>query len=275
MASRVVDSHVHVWARAQPGRPYPWPARPDPNPIEALVPVLDAAGVDVAVQVTPSTSGYDNAYGLEVAATRPDRVLVFGRIDPEEGHVHSRLTEWRAQPGAAGVRLTFLAEAGGGADDPVRHEAFWAAAEELDVPVAVFAPGGLARVVRVAERHPRLRLIVDHLGLDLYGPEPLAEFTLLEELAPLEHVRVKISGLVETSTEPFPFRDVHDRLARALELFGSGRLIWGSNYPVVLNRCSYAESLEFLGACDFLSAAALEDLLHRTFAGAVARSIPP
>jgi L-fuconolactonase len=267
---RVIDSHVHVWAEPQPGRRYPWPARPDPNPIEAFLPVLDAAGVERAVQVTPSTSGYDNGYGLEVAERHPERVSVFGRIETDKPDVRARLADWMAHPAAAGVRVTFLPEAGGAADDPLRHEAFWAAAEELDLPVAVFAPGGLDRVVRVAERHPRLRLIVDHLGLDLYGAQPFAEFPLLRELAPLERVRVKVSGLVETSAEAFPFRDVHERLAQAVELFGSERLIWGSNYPVVLNRCSYAESLEYLGACEFLSARDLDQLLHRTFSAAVA-----
>lgn len=265
MGSRIVDSHVHIWPDPQPGRPYPWPAQPDPNPVEALLPVLDAAGVDFAVQVTPSTSGYDNRYGLAAAARHPGRISVFGRIDPDAPDVRTRLAEWMAQAGAAGVRLTFLRESGGGADDPVRHERLWAAAEDLDVPVAVFAPGGLARVVRVAERHPRLRLIVDHLGLDLYGPDPFAELALLRELVPHHRVCIKISGLVETSAEPFPFRDVHEHLARTLELFGSERVLWGSNYPVVLTSCSYAESLAFLDACEFLAGPARENVLHRTF----------
>jgi predicted TIM-barrel fold metal-dependent hydrolase len=256
---RVVDSHVHVWRDAQPGRPYPWPAEPDPNTIDAMLAVLDAAGVDAAVQVTPSTVGLDNSYGLAAAAAHPGRFTVFGRFDTGTPGVRERLAGWLAQPGAVGVRLTFM-------DAPVDEEhEFWSVAEELDAPVAVFAPGRLEAMVRVLERHPGLRLTVDHLGLDVYADDPFREQPLLVELAPFEHVTAKISGLVETSRERFPFRDVHEQLARACETLGTGRLIWGSNYPVVLTSCSYAESLEFLGECDFLADGDLELLLARSF----------
>lgn len=256
---RVVDSHVHIWRDAHPGRPYPWPAGPDPNTVDAMLAVLDSAGVDAAVQVTPSTVDFDNSYGLEAAAAHPDRFGVFGRFDLAAPDLRERLEEWLAQPGALGVRLTYL-------DAPVDVEhAFWRVAEEVDARVAVFAPGRLEAVVRMLERHPRLRLVVDHLGLDVYADDPFREQPLLAELAPFERVTAKVSGLVETSREPFPFRDVHERLARARETFGAGRLIWGSNYPVVLTSCGYAESLEFLWECDFLADGELELLLAGSF----------
>lgn len=257
---RIVDSHLHVWPDPQPGRPYPWPVQPDPNPVESLLPILAATGVSVAIQVTPSTLGFDNSYGIEVAELHPDRIAVFGRLDPDAPRPRERLVAWMEHPAALGVRLMFH-DSGLPADSP-----FLAEAEELGVPVALFAPGSLARVIEIAERHPLLDLVVDHLGLDPYGPEPYRDQPLLAELVPLERVRVKISGLVETSVEPFPFHDVHDHLARAVELFGAERLIWGSNYPVVLNRCDYAESLRFLDACgDVISSDDLDHILAGTF----------
>jgi L-fuconolactonase len=256
---RVVDSHVHIWRDPQPGRPYPWPAQPDPSTDEELLSVLAASSVDAAVQVTPSTVGFDNGYGLEAAARHPGRISVFGRFDVSLPRLRARLEEWLAEPGAAGVRLTFMGT-------PVDIETpFWGVAEELDAPVAVFAPGSLASVLRVLERHPRLRVVVDHLGLDVYGPDPFREQPLLAELVPFTRVAVKISALVETSREPFPFRDVHEHFAQALELLGPHRLIWGSNYPVVLSSCSYAESLDFLGHCDFLSDRDLELVLAGSY----------
>lgn len=256
---RIVDSHVHIWRDPHPGRPHPWPAEPDPNTVEAMLDVMETHGVAAACQVTPSTVGFDNAYGLEAAARHPARFTVFGRFDVSRPRLRERLEEWLAQPGARGVRLTFM-------DEPVDEETeLWAVAEELDAPVAVFAPGGLVAVLRVLERHPRLRLVVDHLGLDVYAEDPFREQPLLAELAPFEQVVAKISGLVETSREPFPFRDVHERLAYARERLGAGRLVWGSNYPVVLTSCSYGESLEFLDRCAVFSADELPLVLGGTF----------
>ena len=144
--------------------------------------------------------------------------------------------------------------------------------EELRVPVAVLAPDALVELGEVAIAHPTLRLIVDHLGLGVYegSPDPFAGWQHLRALATISTLRMKISTLVETSVELFPFYDVHDRLQEAVELFGTRRLVWGSNYPVVSKKCSYRESLEFLGACTFLSSEDLEWITHgswETFLG--------
>ncbi|HET9073362.1 MAG TPA: amidohydrolase family protein [Solirubrobacteraceae bacterium] len=87
---------------------------------------------------------------------------------------------------------------------------------------------------------------------------------MLPEFAAFPEVRVKISGLPEVSTQGFPFADVHEHLARAVEQFGADRLIWGSNHPVVLPWCTYAESLRYLDACEFLSASDRRWLVSRT-----------
>jgi predicted TIM-barrel fold metal-dependent hydrolase len=216
-----------------------------PHPVESLLATLDEVGVDAAVHVTPSPEGVDNSYGLEAAGRYPERLRVFGRFDPKAPDPEGQLRDWMGRPGARGVRFTFFGDSSGCL---LELEPFWAACEVLGVPVAMFAPDDLPDLVRVMERHPRMRLIVDHLGLGVYPgcPDPLRGLAMLPELAAFDGVLAKVSGLVEVSAEPFPFRDVHDHLASALELFGADRLMWGSNFPVVAQWCSYRESLEFL-----------------------------
>jgi predicted TIM-barrel fold metal-dependent hydrolase len=260
---RIIDAHLHVWQRPYPDGPMPWR---EPHLLAALLRTLDAAGVAGAVQVTPSPERWDNSYGLEAVRTHPERLSVFGRIDPAAPDPERRLRAWLREPGATGVRLTFFgagAAAGGGL---LALEDFWAACERIAVPVSLFAPDNLPEAVRVLERHPDLRLIVDHLGLGVYPgcEDPLKGLSVLEEFEPFAAVRVKVSGLVEISAEEFPFRDVHEHLEAALRTFGSERLIWGSNHPVVAHKCSYAESLEYLYECEFLSDQDLRRLLGDT-----------
>ena len=235
--SRIVDAHLHVWPEPRPERPYPW--TPDPHLLEDLLPVLDRYRVDRAVQVTPTIMDYDNGYGLEVAERTDDRIGVFGRFDPAKPDVHGRLERWMGNRGALGTRLTFFGKTAAETGQLLALEPFWAASEALDAPVAVLAPNSLRELAEVASRHSGLRLIVDHLGLGVYpgSTDPYAGWPHLAELAAQDNIRVKISTLVETSAESFPFRDVHDRLAEAVALFGADRLMWASNYPVVLSHC--------------------------------------
>jgi L-fuconolactonase len=179
-------------------------------------------------------------------------------------------------PGAVGVRLTFFGHSAAADGGLLALEPFWGACEQLATPVAVFAPDNLIELVRVLERHPHLRLVVDHLGLGVYPGciDPFAGLSTLPEFAPFEHVLVKISGLPEVSSEGFPFRDVREHLADAVNLFGSHRLIWGSNHPVVLHACTYAESLDYLEDCEFLSSEQLTWLMGGTLQDLLSWSAP-
>lgn len=97
----IVDAHMHVWEGLHPDRVHTW--TPDPHPVEDLLPVLNANGVQRAVQVTPSLMAYDNEYGLAVAAAHPDRIRAAGRFDAGAEDAEGRLAAWLARPGAIGV----------------------------------------------------------------------------------------------------------------------------------------------------------------------------
>jgi L-fuconolactonase len=246
----IVDCHFHVWGRPFPDRTFPW--TPDPFTVADVLEIFDRHGVAGGVNVTPIMYGWDNDYASQAAVETP-RIKVFGRLDPFAPDARRRLAEWMATPGACGVRLTFYGDDLRRLDDPDLLDPFWSAASELRTPVAVFAPDGLWTIAEVMERHPHLRLIIDHLGLGVYpGCEnPFAGFAALREFKAYEQVIVKISGAVEVSREPYPFTDVQDMVAEAREMFGAQRLMWGSNYPVVLKACTYAEALAFVDECGF------------------------
>lgn len=266
----IIDGHFHVWGEPFPQRPFPW--TPDPFPASDLLALLDQHGVTGGVDVTPIMYGWDNRYAITAAADAGGRVSVFGRFDPFAPQARERLTRWMATPGAAGVRLTFYGADLARLDDPNTLDPFWAAAAGLGVPVAVFAPDRLWEIVRAVELHPTLRLIVDHLGLGVYPgcEDPFLGYPALKELVPFEQVLVKISGAVEVSRTTFPFVDMQELVAEAHARFGANRLLWGSNYPVVLDACTYAEALAFVDECDCFDDADRAAVLSGTCASLLA-----
>src|SRR5216684_8444181 len=165
----IVDAQVHLWKAESPD--WPWvpgmkPQMPEPFTIEKLVPLMDEAGVDRAVIVPPSWPGDRNDYALEAVKRYPNRFAVMGRIPLEKPESAALLPKWKEQPGMVGVRVTFLGPLAKWLTDGTA-DWFWPAAEKAGLPVMFLAPGNGPAFLRIAERHPGLQLIVDHMNLSI------------------------------------------------------------------------------------------------------------
>jgi predicted TIM-barrel fold metal-dependent hydrolase len=119
----------------------------------------------------------------------------------------------------------------------------WAAAEQAGVPLMVLVPGSLDVLAGIASRHPRLKLVIDHVGLNLWvrGPAVFDDLPAVCALAKHPNVAVKASGVAAFSSEPYPFRDVHEPLQRLFEAFGPKRMFWGTDLTRM--RCTYYECI--------------------------------
>ena len=267
----IVDAQVHLWKAATPD--WPWvpgmtPQMPEPFTIEKLVPIMDEAGVDRIVIVPPSWPGDRNDYALEAARRYPSRFGVMGRITLRNPASAALVPAWRNQPGMLGVRVTFLGKdvemlANGSA------EWFWPAAEKAALPVMFLAPGQGAYFARVAERHPGLQLIIDHMGLSTSvqavreGKFDTAIADTLA-LARFPNVSVKLSAAPNYSLQPYPFRDMTPHLKRLFEAFGPQRCYWGSDMTNGFARASYRERIaHFTETLDFLNESDKEWVMGR------------
>jgi predicted TIM-barrel fold metal-dependent hydrolase len=75
---------------------------------------------------------------------------------------------------------------------------------------------------------------------------------------------VKVSALPCFSTEPYPFRNLREPLARVIDAFGPRRAFWGSDISRVPKSCSYREVVtHFTEDLDFLSRDDLETIMGR------------
>src|SRR5207302_10910896 len=202
----IVDAQVHLWkAESDDWKWVPGmkPQLPEPFTIEKLVPLMDEAGVDRVVVVPPSWPGDRNDYELEAARRYPNRLHVMGRIPLKDPSAAARLPKWREQPGMLGVRVTFLGPAAAWLQDGTA-DWFWPEAEKAGLPVMFLAPGRTGEFARIAERHPRLTLIVDHMGTsnDLVKEGKLADaIDQTLSLAKYPNVSVKLSAAPNYSAE--------------------------------------------------------------------------
>jgi len=265
----IVDAQVHLWKAESPD--WPWvpgrkPQLPEPFTIEKLLALMDEAGVDRAVIVPPSWPGDRNDYGLEAAQRHPNRFAVMGRVPITKPESAELLPKWREQPGMLGARLTFMREQAellkGGTTDW-----FWPAAEKAGLPVMFLAPGNLPKFAPIAERHPGLPLIIDHMSL---LQETAQEGRIKEAiddvvaLAKYPNVSVKLSSTPTYSSEPYPWRDMNMHIKRCFDAYGPRRCYWGTDLTNAFGKSTYRQRItHFTEELPFLSASDKEWVMGR------------
>lgn len=255
----IVDSQVHLWKAESPD--WPWlpgfpPQLPEPMTIERLLPMMDEAGVDRVVVVPPSWPGDRNDYGIEAVKRYPDRFRVMGRIPLQNPESAKLPPQWKEQPGMVGIRVLFVGPRAPWLTDG-SAEWFWPAAAKAQLPVMFYAPGQVSRFAAIAERHPDLTLIMDHMCLH---PSMLKDGTLGEAvakaaaLAKYSNMSVKLSGTPHVSTQSYPFRDMAAHLKQVFEAYGPRRCYWGTDLTNSFDRASYRQRVtHFTEQLDFLS----------------------
>jgi predicted TIM-barrel fold metal-dependent hydrolase len=254
---RIVDAQVHIWSGGKPAnlRHRQVPAFTK----DELLNEMRAAGVDAAI-IHPPTSWDPNANALAIEAARlhPDRFAILGNFPLEKPESRALIDGWTKQSGMLGLRFTFLQLHQRTWPTDGTIDWLWPAAERAGLPVALLAANFLAKVGEVAERHPGLRLIIDHLGRR--SPAETGEGAwdnLPQMLALAKHpnVAIKATGAPSYSAGPYPFRDIHDKLRRIFDAFGPTRMFWGTDItrmPCPYRQCVtlFTEELPWLSGRD-------------------------
>jgi L-fuconolactonase len=257
----IIDAHHHVWdpaAHAQPWLESDEALAPLRRAfgIDDLAPQAAAAGVVGTVVVQTITEPAETPELVALADSHPLVGTVVGWTDLAAAEVTDALADLRQLPGGqhlAGIRHPLLTE-----PDPdwlarsdVRRGLRALAATGLTFDL-VLHPSQLSAAVRTAAAMPELTFVLDHLGnvdpetgvLDDSWAGPF------RDLAALPNVVCKLSGVwgvpprqaahagagaQQPSAEHLrPYVDL------ALECFGPGRLMFGSDWPVCTLTASYA-----------------------------------
>jgi predicted TIM-barrel fold metal-dependent hydrolase len=252
----IVDAQVHIWSSGKPT-----------NPNHRQVPVfskddllkeMDEAGVDAAIIHPPASwDPGSNELAVEAARQHPDRLAILGNFPLDRPESRALIDGWKSRPGMLGLRFTFLQPHQKTWPTDGTIDWLWPAAERAGIPVALLAAGFLPRVGEVAERHPRLKLIIDHLGRPSGTKDDAAWASLPDMLALARHpnVAIKATGAPSYSSEPYPYRNIHGHLRRIYDAFGPDRMFWGTDItrmPCSWRQCvtMFTEELPWLQGRD-------------------------
>lgn len=269
----IVDSQVHIWGPDTPERPWAqgkWSQAGQPVfGLTQLLQEMKGAGVDRVVIVPPGLEGERDDLALAAARSDPDKFAVMGKLDAEAAGSRGRVSTLRSMPGMLGLRFNFrdahqqsVLLAGG-------MEWVWREAEQAGVPVYIYALHPMSHLIgAVAERHPALRITLDHLGMHPHERDAHAyrDFDQVLALAKHPNVAAKASALPCTSSDAYPYRNVHPYLRKAYGAFGPRRLFWGTDWTRMKfsSDCTYRQAVTmFTEELPWLSAEDKEWIMGR------------
>ena len=232
----IIDSQVHIWAPETPEKPYAKenaskPHRAVPLGHDELLHEMDGAGVSRCVLVPPTWEADRNDTSLEAARLHPNRFRVMGRLALNNPNGPALMATWKQQTYMLGIRMVFNRGQSAQWLNDGTADWFWDAAEKYDIPVMTLAPADVPKLGEVAERHPGMRLIVDHMGLNsvLRGTDLTPSVDTVIKLARHQNMAVKVSALPCYVNEPYPFPTLHPLVRRVVDAFGPQRCFWGTD----------------------------------------------
>jgi L-fuconolactonase len=235
-----IDAHHHFW-RLDRGD-YDWltPALGslyrDYLP-QHLEPHLRATQIDATILVQAAATEDETRFLLDIARSTPFVAGVVGWID---------MTARNAPD-----RLAALAEAGGGRLKGVRPmiqdiaDPNWILSASLDPAFdaieqlglrfdALLRPHHLDPLLRRLERSPDLRVVIDHAAKpNIAAGERSGWGQQMAAIASRTSAMCKLSGLVTEAGPDWHVELLAPYTQHILTAFGAGRVMWGSDWPVV------------------------------------------
>ena len=255
----IIDSQIHIW---QNGRMSPHHRQVETYSIEDAVAEMKSAGVDGAVIHPPSSLGEAvNIYAEDAVRKHPEKFCILGHMDLLRPDREEVVAHWKRRTGMLGFRFTFNepAQKGWWTDGSLNW--FWKACEKHDLRVGLLASGANIKAFGdIAARHPGLKMHIDHIGrgggrADLKDDAVYANLDEMLTLAKLPNVAVKLSGAPSTSSQAYPYTNVHSYLKRIIDAFGPQRCFWGTDItrmPISYRQCvtMFTEEMPWLQGRD-------------------------
>ncbi len=208
-----------------------------------LEPLLKEHAFDGCIAVQASQTEEENTFLRSLATSSTIIKGIVGWVDLQSPEVSERLAYYQQFPIMKGFRHIIHDEAD---IDFMLRPAFLNGIQQLDsygysYDILVFHHH-LDNTVKLLQRNPGQRFVIDHIAKPDIGNKEITNWKKkMAAVAAFPNVYCKVSGMVtETGSNPWKQEDFTPYLDAVTELFGTERLMFGSDWPVCILSASYA-----------------------------------
>jgi predicted TIM-barrel fold metal-dependent hydrolase len=244
----IIDAQIHIWRTGIATPPH----LAVPYLADEAIRDMDEAGIDGAILHPPNWDPNSNEMAIEAVQAYPTRFAILGNFPLDKPESRALVPTWKQRPGTLGLRFYFSEPGKRTWPTDATMDWFWPAAEKAELPVALLAGDWLPLLGEKAEKHPGLKLIVDHMGA-LRGAKGDAAFPNMKELialAKLPNVAVKLTGGPFYADDAYPFRSLHKHYRMMYDAFGPRRLFWGTD--ITKMPCSWKQCVTHFQEIDWI-----------------------
>lgn len=233
-----IDSHQHFWLLSRGD--YGWLTK-DLAPLyrdflpDDLSPHLVQAGIYQTILVQAAPTLQETHYLLQLAEETDFIVGVVGWADMEKPTASDVIETLAEHPFFLGIRPMIQ-----DIPDPdwmlqPQLQPVYAKLAELDLTFdALVKPQHLQHLYQLLRRHPDLAVVIDHGAKpDIANGafQPWADD--IEAIATDTGACCKLSGLLTEAGNQPVYETIEPYMQHLLDCFGAGRLLWGSDWPVL------------------------------------------
>src|ERR1017187_5037872 len=236
----VIDTHIHLY---DPSRPQgvPWPNKENKILYQTSLPpryrkIVEPLGIVGAIEIECSAWLEDNQWVLDIAKDETIMVGTVGHLTPGTPEFRPNLERFHKTPLFRGIRYGLGGRAGQEVDRPEFIADLKALADaDLVMDTANPSVSLLEGVVRVSDRVPNLRMVIDHLPQMLRPTESAAQASSdasMKAFRDRPQIYVKVSEVLRRVGEQIPvdLDFYRPRLDEVLDVFGIDRVLYGSDW---------------------------------------------
>lgn len=238
----VIDTHIHLFDATRPqGAPYKGGRKYRGGVAlpSIYAEIARPLGIVGALEIDASPWVEDNLWVLETIQSSTLMVGTVGNLQPEKPEFSAYLERYAANPLFRGIRYgnNWGYDIVGNADNPAFIEGLkLLAGRDLVLDTANPRLDLLQAVVKISDKVPDLRIVIDHLpSYDPSAEEQAAYEGVLKELAPRTQIFTKLSEIVHptpgSATLVTGLAAHRDRLDMLMGYFGEDRVLFGSDWP--------------------------------------------
>ena len=246
----MIDAHFHIWQLAR--QDYGW-LTPALAPIYRNVTVDDwqrestPCGIRGGILVQAAPTEAETAFLLRAAGDNDAVLGVVGWVDMQVSDAASRVERLARHAKLKGLRpmLQDMADPDWILQPAVQPALQAMAACNLSLD-ALVKPVHLPCILQLVDRHPSLRIVIDHGAKPAIASPgdcgPGSDWERgLQALASGTNVFCKLSGLWTEAGSGAGVESTRSCAQQILSMFGSQRVLWGSDWPVLELAGGYAD----------------------------------